>query len=44
MIIKGSAKGNVSYGFWVGLGVLLAYAVWRAVSYMLQRAGSRADG
>lgn len=42
MILKGGAKSDVSYGFWVGLGLLLAFAAWHLASYLMNRA--RGDG
>lgn len=33
-------KGDLKYGFWVGLGLLLAFLVWRLGSAAVNRARS----
>lgn len=33
-------KADLKYGFWVGLGLLLAFLVWRLASSALNRARS----
>lgn len=33
-------KGDLKYGFWVGLGLLLAFLVWRLASGVVNRARS----
>lgn len=37
-------KGEISYGFWVGLGLLMAFAVWHLVSYLMSRVAGGHDG
>ncbi len=37
-------KGDLRYGFWVGLGLLLAFLVWRLASGALSRAKGVANG
>jgi hypothetical protein len=34
-------KSEISYGFWVGLGLLLAFAVWGLIRVLLSRAADR---
>jgi hypothetical protein len=33
--MAGAAKADIKYGFWVGLGVLIALAIWGVISMML---------
>ena len=35
--------GDLKTGFWLGLGLLIAFGVWGFVSLLLHRAGAR-DG
>lgn len=37
-------KGNISYGFWVGLGLLLAFAVWHLASMLMSKVAGGRDG
>ena len=37
-------KPDLKYGFWVGLGLLLAFLAWRLGSSLLARARGRANG
>lgn len=37
-------KPDLRFGFWVGLGVLLAFMAWRIASALLARARGRANG
>jgi predicted outer membrane lipoprotein len=39
--MPGGAKSDIKLGFWVGLGLLLAFSVITALQYMLVRAVKR---
>lgn len=34
-------KPDLKYGFWVGLGLLLAFLIWRLATTAISRARSR---
>lgn len=46
--MPGGAKADVKYGFWVGLGVLIAVAIWGVVTMLfhggLSLSGLRGNG
>lgn len=37
-------KPDLRYGFWVGLGLLLAFLAWHLLTGLLARARGRANG
>jgi len=44
MKISGGSKSNVQYGFYVGLGVLLAFALWQLVTRLMAKVAGGHDG
>lgn len=44
MRVSGGSKSKVSYGFWVGLGVLLAFALWQLVTRLMAEVAGGQDG
>jgi predicted outer membrane lipoprotein len=42
--MPGGAKSDIKLGFWVGLGLLLAFSVITALQYMLVRAVKNRNG
>lgn len=37
-------KTELSYGFWVGLGLLLAFAAWQLLTRLMARVAGGNDG